>query len=333
MSIGWGIIGCGELVDNVIAPAIKNSKEGELVAFLSRSQEKAKAFVKKHKAQSAYSRLENFLDDDEVKVVFVGTPPGLHHHAVVRAAQAKKHIFCEKPMATTSQQCREMIEVCDANGVNLMVGYMLRFHSAHKQIKSIISSGEIGKIVILRAQISLDYNGLEEEGWRMNPSLAGGGLAMDGGTHCVDLFRFLNGEIKEVFAFMDTLTLETSLEDTAMVCVRFVNGACGEFEACYNIDIRSSGRYLEVYGDKGYIRAIGTISRYGQGHMEVFRDGKSNTVAIPVQDMYLDEINEFNASIVESRNPVVSGFDGLRNLEVIEAIYRSSKRGVSERIS
>jgi len=332
MSIGWGIIGCGELVDNVIAPAINDSKEGRLIGFSSRMQKKAENFAAKHGAMYGYSKVEDLLKNDKIDAVFVGTPPSLHYSSVIAAAQAKKHILCEKPMATNSQQCIEMIEVCEKNRVNLMIGYMLRFHHAHRQIKSLISNGAFGRIVLLRAQISFKYSGSEEGGWRMDPSLAGGGMIIEGGTHCIDLFQFLNGDIEEVFAFTDTLASNITVEDTAIVCVRFANRACGNFESCYNINMNSSRRYLEVYGDKGFVRAMGTISRYGEGKVEIFHNDKIETLSFPPQSMYLDEINEFNASIKEKRRPLINGIDGLRNLEIVEAIYQSSKKGTAEKI-
>lgn len=331
MVIGWGIIGCGWFVDNFIAPAVCKSKEAELIAFLSRDCDKAKKFMKKYDAKAAYYEMSSFLQDDRIEAVFIGTPNSLHHPQVLEAAAARKHVFCEKPMALNSIQCREMIEVCRKRGVNLMVGHMLRFHPAHQEIKSLISNGDIGKIITLRCQFYVKYTEFDEGRWRMNPLLSGGGSLMDLGTHCLDLLEFINTGITEVSAFMDTLTTGSSVEDTVVANLHFQNDSYATVDISYCVDIGKE-RYLEIYGDKGYVRAVGTIGAYGGGKMEVIVNGESRTRSYPPAELYRQEIDEFNASIIEKREPVITGKDGLRNLEIIEAIYRAARRKTVERV-
>lgn len=331
MTIGWGIIGCGWFTDNFIAPAVRKSKGADLIAFLSRSQDKAKKFMTKHNAKAAYSDMNAFLQDDRIEVVFIGTPNSLHHSQAIKAAEANKHVFCEKPMALHSIQCREMIAACHKSGVNLMVGYMLRFHPAHQEIKSLTTNGDIGKIIMLRCQFYVKYNEFDEGRWRMDPLLAGGGSLMDLGTHCLDLLEFLNTKIIEVSSFMNTLTTGSSVEDTLVANLHFQNDSYGMVDVCYSIDIGKE-RYLEIYGDQGYVRTVGTISGYGGGKMEIVENGESRIASYPPLDLYLPEIDEFNASIRENREPAITGEDGLRNLEIVEAIYRGAKKKTVEKI-
>jgi len=136
----WGIIGCGGIADAEIAPAIKNTANAELIAVLSRNQEKALAFAEKHGSRKAYHDIDAFLSDPEIEVVYIGTPPYLHCEQAIAVAQSGKHILCDKPMAMNSVECKQMIEVCQKHSVKLMVGFMMRFNAYNLKIHEAMGS-------------------------------------------------------------------------------------------------------------------------------------------------------------------------------------------------
>ncbi len=131
MAIGWGFIGTGRHPDARVAPAMVLAEDTEIIAAYSRSQERAEDFASKHGARSAYSSVEALLADSRVHAVFIASPNHLHAPYAKLAAQAGKHVFVEKPMATTVSECLDIIKACKAHGVKLGVGFQLRFHPGH----------------------------------------------------------------------------------------------------------------------------------------------------------------------------------------------------------
>src|SRR5919109_1735877 len=146
MSFGWGIVSTGKHPDIKIAPAMAAAEGGELVAVYSRDQHRAEAFAQKHGARAAYRRLGDLLKDSRVDGVFVSSPNALHAGHVVQAAEAGKHVLCEKPMATTIADAVRMLQACRGAGVTLGVAFNLRLHPAHVRAREIVASGALGRV-------------------------------------------------------------------------------------------------------------------------------------------------------------------------------------------
>jgi len=141
MAFGWGIVSTGKHPDIKIAPAIAAGDGGELVGVYSRDQQRAEAFARKHHARAAYSRLGDLLKDSRVDGVFVASPNALHAEHVVQAAEAGKHVLCEKPMATTIADAVRMVKACRHAGVTLGVAFNLRQHPAYRRARELVAAG------------------------------------------------------------------------------------------------------------------------------------------------------------------------------------------------
>ena len=258
MPFGWGIVSTGKHPDVKIAPAMAAANGGELVGVYSRDQHRAEAFAQKHGARAAYSRLSDLLKDARVDGVFVSSPNALHAEHVVQAAEAGKHVLCEKPMATTIADAVRMLKACRRAGVTLGVAFDLRQHPAYIRARDLVAAGTLGRIVLAQAQWAFGVRGRDGSPprtpltqWWDTPELIGGASTMMGtGVHSVDLLRFVLGaEVDEITAVTDGQTVARPLEQLACLTLRFGNGTLGQVVASRLLpDSRNDFR---VYGSPG----------------------------------------------------------------------------------
>src|SRR6059036_2658254 len=159
MPFGWGIVSTGKHPDIKIALAMAAADGGELVGVYSRDQHRAEAFAQKHDARAAYSQLGDLLKDSRVDGVFVSSPNALHAEHVVQAAEAGKHVLCEKPMATTIADAVRMLQACRRAGVTLGIAFNLRQHPAYIRARELVAAGTLGRIVLAQAQWAFGVRG------------------------------------------------------------------------------------------------------------------------------------------------------------------------------
>lgn len=342
MTIKWGVIGAGGIADRRIIPdGIIPARNADLVALMDLDGTKAKALAKKYGGVKYYMHEEDLLNDPEIEVVYIATPLHLHYRQTCMAAKAKKHVLCEKPMALNVKQCEGMLKACTKNGVKLGIGLMMRFHAYHRHLKKIVEQGELGRIVMGRAQLSCWYPPIEGA-WRQNLKLSGGGALMDMGPHCIDLLEMIIGKVTDVSCIMERLVHRYKPEDSAAVMLHFKNGALGFVDTFFNIPDSASKNSLEIYGSKGSVLARGTIGQMPDGEMTAFlerdakeynakQERKEKNIEIKISpdpvNIFQAEIEHFSQCIEEDKKPLVSGEDGLRNLTIINACYESAKTG------
>lgn len=321
MVIRYGIIGCGGISDGFIAPAMALAKGSSLHSVLSRDQAKAEHFAEKHRANRAYHELDAFLSDGVLDAVFIATPNAQHASEAIAAAQSGKHVLVEKPMATSSADCQRMIEACRQANVRLMVAYHLRFHLVHTEIARLVQSGHLGRLVTARAHFYFRYPA-EPQQWRRCKSSAGGWATMDVGTHALDLLRWFGGEVIEVTSYLSSHRFGYETEDAAHLLLKFENAAVG-FLDC-STGTHTPETKLELYGLNGFIVASGTLGGAGTGNMYYGNHESVQHFKYHPNNPYQAEIEEFTAAIQEDREPCVTGLDGLRNLQILEAAYLSA---------
>lgn len=341
MRVNWGVIGaCGIADRRTIPEGIIPAKNAELVALMDVDEERLRKVAKKYGKVRYYTKEEDLIKDSEVEAVYIATPTYLHHKHVLMAAEAKKHILCEKPMAMNLHQAEEMIRACRENKVKLTLDYMMRYHTYNREIKRMIDKGELGKLVMGRAQLTCWYPPIKGA-WRQNPELGGGGSLIDMGTHCIDLLEMLMGKVVEVFCYKDHLVQDYPVEDTSVVLLKFESGALGIVDNHFNIPDASSENRLEIYGSKGSILARGTIGQDSSGWMvkrvereekgyeaaQKREEVKEEQVILSPVNMYQQEIEDFSGCILDDKEPSFKGEDGLRNLKIILAAYESAKEG------
>jgi predicted dehydrogenase len=293
----------------------------------------------------AFESLEDLVAAEEIDAVYVATPVYLHCEQAARCMRAGKHVLCEKPLGLSVAEAQEMVALARRCQVQLGVGFMMRFHSQHQRALEIIRSGNLGKPVYGRAQLSCWYPPLEGA-WRQDPSQGGGGPLTDMGVHCIDLLELFFGPVVSVSCSIGNIVHPYRSEDCAVATLRFENGALGTVDTFFCIPDDSSLNVLELYGSKGSILGKGTIGQTSQGEMVYYpqpqgkgyefrqdRDmGKRIELRPQPVNTYQSEIEEFSQAILEGRESQLDCGEGLRNQRILEACYESARTARTVRI-
>lgn len=239
----------------------------KLVAIAGRNEEAVTAAAQRYGYAKAYTDWRAMVDDPEVQVFDNGGPNDAHAEPTIAAAQAGKHVFCEKPLARTAEEAKTMLDAVEKAGVKHMVAFNYRFVPAIVQAKRLIESGALGRIFHYRAvylqEWIIDPN--FPKIWRLDKSLAGSGSLGDLGSHIIDLARFLVGEPKKVMAMTKTFVEDRPLpdgsgrgkvdvDDAITSLLEFENGALGTIEATRFAHGNKNGQRWEINGEKGSIR-------------------------------------------------------------------------------
>ena len=340
MALGWAIVSPGHYPDVTFAPSIRSAEDAELVAVCSRDMGRAEAFAQRHGAPAAYDSLDETVKDPRVDVVFIASPNHLHAPYTRTAAQAGKHVLCEKPMALTAEDAADMVRVCRANGVKLGIGFESVHHPGVKKARQLVADGVVGVPTLVQAQYGGGTRGVaapparsgpHSEWWSI-PEMVGGASAMMAlGVHAVNVLRFILGrEVVEVTAMTDGHTQEQPLEALATLLLRFDGGAIGMIVCGRRTPDLKAGAV--VYGSDGRIVLEGVTGQHVQGMLEVV----SETVEVTEEYDYDElgttrgEVEAFNKAVRQDAEPSSSGVDGLRVVEVTTAMIESAttKRAV-----
>ena len=191
----WGIIGCGDVVRRKSGPSLLQAKRSRIKAVMRRDLTKAESYAAEHGIPVATDNANKVIQDPEIDLIYVATPPSSHRDYTVASPKAGKDVVVEKPVGLNSKEAREMVEVRKGEGVELFVAYYRRFYPQVRKIKELIDSGEIGKPV--QSYVYISFDPPEEAGWREKLEVSGGGWFVDVASHRVDLLTFLLGSVEE----------------------------------------------------------------------------------------------------------------------------------------
>lgn len=337
-----GIIGGGSIA-NLHADAIKAMTGGQLGGAYVRNPEKAQEFAKKHGCP-VYTDLAELLADTDIDIVVIATASGAHLEPCIAAANAGKHVICEKPLEVTPARVEEMIRVCAEAGVMLSGIFNRRFNPAVEKLKQAVDTGRFGTLTLCDAYVkwyrSQAY--YDSAAWRGTWELDGGGALMNQSIHTIDLLIYLAGNIKRLSASISTLSHEgIEVEDTAVAILEFENGARGVIEgatSCWS----SSGHPAEVQlcGSEGSVFLKDDVFRVWDFKEAAAEDpyvkaelmdkgAAAQGANDPMAMNYLGHMHNFE-DVVEAlesgREPQVTGEEAIKAVRVIDAIYTSAKR-------
>lgn len=323
MTIGWGIVGTGRVADTSVAPGIAKLDDAELVGSVGSSPEKGRAFAERHGGRG-YDTYEELLAADAVDVVYVATPNALHADQAVAAAEAGKHVFADKPLATSVEDARRAVEACERAGVKLGINFQTRHHEGIQDVRETIQSGGIGDVLIVQCEVSPGRGPLR--GWRTDPELARLGTINNLGVHAYDLVRYLLGaEVAEV-TVLTNVGRRDELETIALALLRFDSGTLAYVNA--NQAVPNYQPDLTVYGSEG--RIVGTsITRpfIERARISTLSGGEERTIETQTKDAFDRSVAAFNHAVAVDGQPNASGEDGLRSVELTEAMARSARSG------
>lgn len=324
----WAVLGAGDVARRRAMPAINKAENAELFAIFSRAEERAKRIAEEYGAERYYTDVDELLSDEEVDAVYISTPPYLHCEHTCLAAEYGLDIVCDKPMAMNPAECERMIDACEVNRVALQICFLFRFHSCFKKIKKLVSEGKLGQVVQARMPI-LKYAPREEGAWRRDPKKSGGGSIMDVGAHSIDLIRYVIGsEVTEVSAFCSNRILQYETEDTGVVMMKFENEAFAFTDTSFATP-GGGNIVFEVYGSEGWV----IVYDDDGWKIKTYIDSELNIEPSQYEDLYQFQFEHFARYIRGEEKAVVTGVDGLKTSQIIEAAYESDRTGKTVKLN
>ncbi len=320
MSFSWGILGAGDIARKHMAPAMQNAPGHRLAAIMRRDPQQAQAFATDFGVDRVYTNAQDLLNDSSIDAVYIATPPSSHAELTALAARAGKHVLCEKPIAATTQQARDMIEVCGHHSVRLMICHYQRWNTRHQKIRQWIANGTIGRVVSVRLNFS-SYSPPTADAWRHARALSGGGPIMDLGSHCLDLIMYTCGPIETSAVLTDSLAYSTDVEDTATMLLRLSSGAQATVTTHWSAHVPDpeTSNAIEIWGTEGTILASPLFSKDSSGKLILSRpSGVEDHSTGPGQKIHEAVIDHFRQAIASGAPVLAPAEDTLAALEIIQ---------------
>ena len=258
-TVKWGILGVGDVCEVKSAPAMQLIKNSELVAVMRRNGAKAKDYAQRHQVPKCYDKAEDLIHDPDINAIYIATPPNAHSELTVKAAEAGKPVYVEKPMARTLSECKQMIDACNQANIPLYVAYYRRMLPNFIKLKQLIESGIIGEILLVKIEL---YKTIEPDivaktvatmpyNWRVNLEISGGGYFFDLASHQLDYLDFVFGPIQTVNGHAGNQMGLYPAADIVTSHFTFKNGVQGIGSWCFTVDETGIKDELSVIGSKG----------------------------------------------------------------------------------
>ena len=335
MKLRFGIIGCGRIAKKHCEILGKNKiKEAKLVAVSDINKKRAEIIGKKYNVPF-YTDFKEMLKKEDIDIVSILTPSGLHAEHTIEVANFGKHIVVEKPMALTISDADDMIRVCDENGVKLFVVKQNRFNLPVLKLKEAMERKRFGKLVLgtVRVRWCRTQEYYDMDSWRGTWALDGGVLANQA-SHHVDLLEWLMGDVESVFAKSITALVDIETEDTAIVILKFCNGALGIIEATTATRPEDIEGSISILGEKGSVEiggfAVNEIKVWNFSE-QLPEDKEIHKFSTNPPDVYgfghIEYYNNVIECIKNNKKAIVDGLEGRKSLELITAIYESIETG------
>lgn len=306
--------------------AVAKNQNSELICVADNDLMCAKKLAQTLKCDF-YSSYEKAIERNEVNAVVVAMPNKYHCEVSEKSLNLGKHVFCEKPLTITPQEAKLLVWTAFKNKVYLKAGSNVRFFPNVLKAKELINCGVLGKLLFARGWIGHEGWNLGQGSWFSNPDIVGGGTLLDNGCHIIDIVRWFIGEIKECIGYCATVLhkLPSALEDNAMGILIGTDGQMATVQSSWT---EWDGYfYLEFCGEKGTVcidsrgSKADTIVKIKNNPPEILDYSKEPKVS------FQKEIDDFVSCMMEKRQPLPSGYDGMRTIQIINALYKSAKSG------
>lgn len=280
--INWGFIGCGEVTEKKSGPAFNEVEGSQVVAVMSRSENKARSYAERHHVRKWYTDASELIEDPDVNTVYIATPPSSHAIFAIMAMRAGKPCYIEKPLAASYNDCIRINRISEQTGVPCFVAYYRRYLPYFQKVKEIIESGTIGNVVNVQVRFSvpprdLDFQSGKEMPWRLQPDIAGGGYFYDLAPHQIDLLQNLFGVITRAHGYPANRAHLYQAEDTLSACFFFESGIPGSGSWCFVGHESAKEDCIEVIGEKGSL----SFSVFTYQPIEVITSEGKNLITVP----------------------------------------------------
>lgn len=319
----WGVLGCANIAIKSVIPAIQSSRTSELIAIASRNIEKAKKTADETGIERAYGSYEELLEDRDVDAVYIPLPNHLHMEWTVKAAQAGKHILCEKPLALNQEQAERMIHACKKEGVQLAEAFMYRHHPRYKRIKEILESAEIGEIRGLHGTFT--FNNAQDKNNIRYHAEWGGGSIYDVGCYPINAARYLLGREPKAVTVQAFFSPEhDNVDMMATGLIEFPNHIGLTFMCGMWADFQNTFQILGTEG-KIEIPSAFLVHSTEQAHFTVTVKGETRTEKSPETNHYTAQVDEFAESILNGIPLRFPAEDAILNMKVIDGCLKSAR--------
>ena len=325
--VGYAVIGLGHISRRAILPGFRHAKRSRLAALVSGDAKKAKLLAAQFGASHTYTydALDACLRDPEVEAVYIATPNSSHVEFAVRAAEAGRHVLCEKPLAITPGECQQIIDACRKNHVKLMTAYRKYFEPSALELKKLVDSGRLGRLRIIHSAFTVMLP--PGDSWHLKRSLAGGGSLIDVGIYCINLVRWLTGkEPAEATAhsWTNDPVRFREVEDNISFQLKFPEGLLLQASSSFTA---AKASFVQIHGEKGWA-ALDPAYAYNEERRFFGKvGGKWFEKKFKIMDEFSPELDHLAACIRTDRDPLPDGYASLRDAMIMEAIYEAAKQG------
>ena len=330
--IGFGIIGTGAISSHHVK-SIQELEDCKLVAVCSSTAERAKEAAEKFGVQ-AYSNLDEFLSREDLHIVSVCTKSGNHMEPIIAAAKAGKHIITEKPLEVTLERANLIVSACRSQGVKLGVIFQNRCNPAYQRLKKAVNQGALGKLLLGNAYIKWyrDEAYYNSSDWKGTITGDGGAALINQGIHTIDMLLDIMQDIQSVYGKIKTMVHDIEGEDIGVALLEFKSGAMGTIEAGTALFPGYKER-LEIYGENGSVVYEGgeivswnlkVEENIPKDVPELSSSGASDPMSVDYR-LHMAQIKDMVQAVRNDREPIVNGEAAIKSLELISAIYSSSK--------
>jgi 1,5-anhydro-D-fructose reductase (1,5-anhydro-D-mannitol-forming) len=321
----WGLIGASTIAAQHMLGAIR-ANGGDVVAVMSASAERAKAFAAKQDIRRSTTELAALVGGDDIDAVYISTTNELHRDQALAAADAGKHVLCEKPLSLALADARAIVHACRARGVTLGTNHHLRNAATHRAMREAILAGRIGRPLFARVFHAV-YLPPHLQGWRIDKPEAGGGVVLDITVHDADTLRFvLDSEPVAVSAMTSRGGMaHEGLEDGVMGVVRFANGALAQFHDAFTTRYATTG--FEVHGQEGSLIGRDCMTQAPKGEVELRTAKGEENLRLEHENLYARSVRLFSEAAAGHGSPAATGEDGVKSLAVALAASEAARAG------
>lgn len=318
----WGILGCAAIADRAVIPAILASETGELLAIASRDESKARRKAEQFGIPKFYGSYEALLADPDIDAIYIPLPNHLHKEWTIAAAQAGKHILCEKPLAMNAQEAQKMVDACKEAGVHLAEAFMYRHHPRITRVKEIVASGEIGELRVIRGVFT--YNGAANKGDIRQVKEWGGGGMFDVGCYPLSAARFIMGVEPEAVTVHALFSPEhDDVDMMASGLVEFPGNVTLTFDCGMWATFRNE---LEIVGTDGTIVLKPSFLPSKENDDIVVQVGDSIRREGPYGiDAYVAQSDQFARTVWGEEQPAFPAQDAVSNMKLLDACMASAR--------
>jgi predicted dehydrogenase len=331
--IRYAIMGLGQLGMGQILPAFADAKLSTVTALVSGSPDKAKAQAEKYGVDPKniynYDNFDKIKDNDQVDVVYVVLPNNMHSEFTIRAAQAGKHVLCEKPFDISAEKCQAAIDACRKHNRKLQIGYRLMYEPNNLALVDAVAKKEIGELKMLECGAGFSIG--DPNQWRLKMGPAGGGCLMDIGVYALSAARYITREEPtEVTGMTYANRSDPRFKEVEEHCnfdLRFPSGVLASCTSSYSCGLNR----FHAIGTRGWAQVEPALSYRGVKYRIQRRSVEEPDLGDPNQ--FATEMDALSQCIIDNKEPKASGEQGLRDVKIMQAIYESAKTGKTVKLS